>query len=452
MRPKGIALLSFLLLSAPARGEGPVCPAAPWDARIGAQPAFDRWFEDGTVRLDYEHTGDATEESVTLHALRSEGPWAGSRTWLVDPTGFGKYRAEVRDAKSGDLLWSRGFCTLFGEWQTTDEAKTSQRSFPETLRFPRPKTAAEVSVHSRGRDGAFSRIWAKTLGPEDLPKVTAGEAGGPEVLTLQEGGEPATTLDIVIVPAGYPVAQDEKLRRDLARFAKILMSTPPFDGHRGGIAVRGVIDHAERIGAAEPRKGRPLPTNAEPESSSVDPTFDTLGSARYLNALRHWRLRDLAGAAPYDAIFVMVNTSRYGGAGIFNDYAVFPSDNDYDEYVFVHEFGHSFGGLGDEYYTSSVAYSDFYPMGVEPWEPNVTALLGGREGLKWRDLVGPEVPIPTPEADPWKGEAGAFEGAGYSAKGLYRPAFDCKMFSKRTIDFCAVCMCAVEQMIRLHTR
>ncbi len=447
MRPMGITLLSCLLLAAPARGEAPVCPAAPWDARADAQPEYDRWFEDGTIRLDYEHAGTATEEAVTLHALRAEGPWAGSRTWLQDPTGFGKYRAEVRDAKSGDLLWSLGFCTLFGEWQTTGEAATTRRAFPETVRFPRPKAPVEVSLHARGRDGAFSRIWAKTLTPKELPKAASAEkTERPEVVLLHGSSAPAKSLDVVIIPAGYPATQEAKLRADLMRYAGILTDTPPFAGDRKSIAIRGVIDFADAPGAAEPRKGRPTDT------TGLQPTFDTLGSARYLNALGHWHLRDLAGAAPYDAIIVMVNTSRYGGAGIFNYYAVFPSDNDYDEYVFIHEFGHSFGGLGDEYYTSSVAYSDFYPQGVEPWEPNVTALLDGGEGLKWREQVGADVPVPTPEEDPWKGGTGAFEGAGYSAKGLYRPAYDCKMFSKRTIDFCPVCMCAVQRMIRLYTR
>jgi len=458
MRSTGVALLlSCLLPFTAAGGEAPACPPAAWDDGAAAQPDFRRWFEDGTVRLDYQHAGTATEETVTLHALRHEGPWPGSRVWLVDPTGFGKYRVEVRDSASNKLLWSRGYCTLFGEWQTTDEAKTIRRVFPETLRFPQPRAAVEVSVHSRGRDGRFTAIWSKALATEDLPLREGRQrpdseprAEGPEVVLLQGGAAPATTLDIVIVPAGYTATRDAKLRADLARFAAVFLQTPPFDGHADAIAVRGVIHHAVDPGAAEPRKGLPLPAAAGTEDPGVRPTFDTLGSARYLNALGHWRLRDLAAAAPYDAIFVMVNTSRYGGAGIFNYYAVFPSDNDYDDYVFIHEFGHSFGGLGDEYYSSSVAYSDFYPRGVEPWEPNITALLGGRKGLKWP--VSAEVPIPTPEEDPWKGETGAFEGAGYSAKGLYRPAYDCKMFSKRTVDFCPVCMCAVERMIRLFTR
>lgn len=446
------AVVCGLLLAGPAPGTGrdgdtAGCLPGPWEKDQAAQPAFNQWFEDDTIRLDYEHAGTTTEETVTLHALRREGPWPGSRVWLVDPTGFGKYRVEIRDAKAGTLLWSRGFCTLFGEWQTTDEAKTVRRAFPETVRFPRPKGEARVSLHARGQDGTFKEIWTKDLTPKYLASALKDASQGVEVVLLNKEGPLATSLDIVIVPAGYPAAQEEKLRGDLERFAKILLDTPPFDRHRGGISFRGVVELADAAGPAEPRKGRNVAA-----AEGLQSTFDTLGSARYLNVLGHWHLRDLAGAAPYDAIYVMVNTSRYGGAGIFNFYAVFPSDNDYDEYVFAHEFGHSFGGLGDEYYSSAVAYSDFYPKGVEPWEPNITALLGGREGLKWRDQLSADTPMPTPEEDPWKEGVGVFEGAGYSAKGLYRPAYDCKMFSKRTIDFCPVCMCAVERMIRLYTQ
>jgi hypothetical protein len=160
-------------------------------------------------------------------------------------------------------------------------------------------------------------------------------------------------------------------------------------------------------------------------------------------------LRDVAALAPYDTIFMLVNTSRYGGGGIFGLYAVFPSDNEYDEYVFVHEFGHGFGGLGDEYFTSSVAYSDFYPEGVEPWEPNVTALLPGRP-LKWIGQVTPGVPVPTPaDATRFGGAVGAFEGAGYAAKGLYRPSLDCKMFSKGNQGFCPVCRGALRDLVNL---
>jgi hypothetical protein len=158
------------------------------------------------------------------------------------------------------------------------------------------------------------------------------------------------------------------------------------------------------------------------------------------------------------------------------------------DYVFVHEFGHSFAGLGDEYYSSDVAYTDFYPADVEPWEPNLTALLEGRD-LKWGHLVADGTPIPTPwekalydslvtvrgdldtesatydedvakidaersgilEESAYSGKVGAFEGAGYASEGVYRPALDCRMFSKSLAPFCPVCMEAIERMIDFHT-
>ncbi|MBM4370925.1 MAG: peptidase M64, partial [Deltaproteobacteria bacterium] len=376
-------VLSFvLLMAATARGAPLECPP---QAREEAPPAdFDRWFEDATVRLDIDHGGTATTEDVTLKALRREGPWPGSRTRLVDPAGLGKYLVEVRDRATDLLIYSRGFCTLFGEWQTTDEAKTGRQVFPETVRFPLPRAPARVVLRGRGADGALATIWETAVEPA---AVQPGAPAAAEVVLLHDGGPSATALDVVIVPAGYLPHQEEKLRRDLARFAALLLATPPFDRDAARIAVRGVVALALRPGAAEPRKGRVA------DADGLRPTFDTFGSARYLNALGHHALRDLAGAAPYDTLLVMVNTSQYGGAGIFNYYAVFPSDNDYDAYVFIHELGHSFAGLGDEYYSSSVAYSEFYPQGVEPWEPNITALLDGREGLKWGALVDPSTPV-----------------------------------------------------------
>jgi hypothetical protein len=201
----------------------------------------------------------------------------------------------------------------------------------------------------------------------------------------------------------------------------------------------------------------------------------------------------------------MVNSARYGGGGIYNLYCTFTADNQWSPYVFLHEFGHHFAALADEYYTSSVSYNDFYPPGIEPIEPNLTALLDPSK-IKWKSLVTPGTPLPTPwekatfdemdlgyqkvrEATNRKiGEAsrsgapakevedlkeaaenlsrdhsakidayllkssyvnkiGAFEGAGYTSKGLYRPSLDCIMFSKGTKPFCAVCRQAIERVI-----
>ncbi len=168
-------------------------------------------------------------------------------------------------------------------------------------------------------------------------------------------------------------------------------------------------------------------------------TFNMFDLPRYCMTEDLWAIHDAASHVPHDAVLLMANTSRYGGGAIYNHYTVFVSDNEYDDYLTVHEFGHGFGGLGDEYYSSSVAYNEFYPRGVEPWEPNITALVD-REHLKWAAFVEAGTPVPTPEDDPkYAGKVGAFEGAGYAAKGLFRPAKDCKMFSKGNRDFCRVC-------------
>jgi hypothetical protein len=254
---------------------------------------------------------------------------------------------------------------------------------------------------------------------------------------------PSHCLDVVIIADGYEKRHATKARRDLERYTQVLLETPPFDRYKDSICVRGVLPVATGTGPDEPRKA----LFAAPPAGT---TFNTFDSARYLTTVDNRALRNLAGTVPYDTIFVMVNSSRYGGAGIYNFFSIFVADNEYDEYVFIHEFGHGFAGLGDEYYSSSVAYSDFYPRGVEPWEPNVTAALTGPERVKWRALLTPDVPLPTPEEEQFGEKIGVFEGAGYSAKGLYRPALDCKMFSKKRKDFCAVCMAAVEEMLSFY--
>ena len=264
-----------------------------------------------------------------------------------------------------------------------------------------------------------------------------------QLLSMHESGVPARCLDVVILAEGYAREQGEKARRDLQRYSDILLGTPPFSKYEGQISVRGVIVPTDYTGPHEPRKRRF-------GNSRLGTSFNTFGSARYLTTLENREMRDLAAHVPYDAIYIMVNASRYGGAGIYNFFSIFVSDNEYDEYVFVHEFGHGFAGLADEYYSSSVAYSDFYPQGMEPPEPNITALLGGADKLKWKDQVTPGVPVPTPPEEKYVKSIGAFEGAGYAAKGLFRPAFDCKMKSKSHQDFCPVCARAVEDAIRLY--
>jgi len=413
---------------------------------LGAQEGgrFEAGFMDATMRVDYYHWGNAESETIAVDRMVKEGRWAGSRKNLTNSPDNGKYRFRVLDAKTRQSLYEQGYSTLFGEWQTTDEAKAVNRAFHETVRFPFPLKPVILQISSRNNKGKLTSVFEQKLDPESHLVVQAVQRKDVEIVTVRDSGVPGKTLDVVILADGYSRRQMEKARRDLKRYGDIFVNTPPFDKYKDRISIRGVLPQCDYSGPDEPRKG----IAAGP---AVGTAFNTFDSPRYLTTLDNRAMRDLAGQVPYDTIYIMVNSSRYGGAGIYNFFSIFVTDNEYDEYVFIHEFGHGFGGLADEYYTSSVAYSEFYPRGVEPPEPNITALLDGPDNVKWKELLDEGIPVPTPNDEAYAGKVGVFEGAGYSAKGLYRPAFDCKMKSKRQLDFCPVCMKAVKDAIKFHT-
>jgi len=454
-----------------------------------AQSDFERDFTGRTLRFDYHHSGDAGEEHVSLDALRVEGPWPGSRTRLVDDTNLGKYLFLAREAETNRVLYSRGFASIYGEWETTGEAKRAWRVFHESQRMPEPRGRVQLVLHKRGPDGAFREIFAQVVDPsgrfaDRSPPVARGT-----LAPLFENGPAATQVDVLVLGDGYTAAEAEKFRADAARLTAALFETEPFRSRKGDFSVRTLHVPAGESGISNPRKGIW-------RSSPLGLSFNAFDSDRYVLTYANRELREIAAQAPYDALIVVFNDRKYGGGGIFNLYATVAGDTEPAAYVFVHEFGHSFAGLADEYYSSQVSYEDFTPPGVEPWEPNVTALLDpGR--LKWRDLVDPTVPLPTPwgkeaydeldlayqakraklieekapeeasealfrevksatqpllEAERHFGQVGAFEGAAYEAKGLYRPEVDCIMFTRNPTSFCRVCSRAIERVIDLYSR
>ena len=396
------AVLLLLAGSAPATADGPV--------------RFDDHFTaEATLRLDFVHTGVHDREEINFDALVREGPWPGSRTRLIDTTGYGKYLVTVRarDAAPDDPdLYTRGFASLFGEWQTTDEARRGvRRAFHETVRFPFPRHPITIGLAARDGKGVFQEVARFDVDPASYCIGPSRRAyGSLPVVKLHESGPPSAKLDVLIVGDGYTRAEAEKYRRDLDRFAAAFFESPPFGARRDDVNLRAVEVHSAESGTDEPRKGIFRDT-------ALHTSFDTFGSPRYMGMVDNRTSRDVAGTAPYDTLFILVNTSRYGGAGIFRLYSMFPSDAEYDEYVMVHEFGHSFAGLGDEYYTSGVAYSEFYPKGVEPWEPNLTALADPAH-VKWGALKAPATPCPTPEDAARFGDVvGCFEGGATRPRG-----------------------------------
>jgi hypothetical protein len=441
-----------------------------------------------TMRLDYYHTGNSAEEVFSLDRVVIEPlAWPGSPSRTVDDSNLGKYLFEVRDAKTNRILYSRGFASIYGEWETTDEAKTVRRTFQESLRFPAPDSPAQVILKKRGAKNLFREVWSIELDPKDvfIDRSTA-KAPAP-LLEIQRSGDPSTKVDFLILGDGYTAAERKKFEADARRMTEALFATSPFKERRGDFNVWALCPPAAESGISRPSTGlhRDTPLGA---------TYDAFGSERYVLTFDNRALRRAASFAPYEFVEILVNDRAYGGGGIHNLYGTVAVDNAWANYVFVHEFGHHFAGLADEYYTSSVAYA---PAGerVEPWEPNVTALLDPA-GLKWKDLVSADTPLPTPwgkeefetysreiqqrrrqirsERKPetvmealfreeltheaamfarekYAGRVGAFEGANYEAKGFYRPQVDCIMFT-RTERFCAVCRRAIERVIDMYAR
>ena len=482
-----LALASFvqapssMLAVTASRGGGPAPATGPAVASGGA--GFDAWSDGATLRLDYEHSGLAKDEAFALEGLRREGPWPGSRANLVDPLNLGSYRFEVRDRATNRILYAQGFSSIYAEWETTDEAGRLRRSFQESLRFPYPRRPAQVTILKRDRDNAFREAASFPVDPasQEIRRDAVSSAG--RVWTLFENGPPEAKVDLLILGDGYTAAETAKFHEDTRRLVPILFSTEPFKSRKSDFNVRAIDLPSEDSGVDRPSDG-------VFKRSALNVTYDIFGSERYALTLDNRTLREVAAQAPYEFIGILINGEKYGGGGIYNLFATCATGSGSASYIFVHEFGHHFAALADEYYTSQVAFDTSLPA-VEPWEPNVTAYLDPG-ALKWKDLVQAGLPLPTPwgkdeydayekavqerrkalrarhapEAEmdalfkeelawtrpflarpPHGGKVGLFEGADYRAKGLYRPSADCIMFTRNPEGFCRVCSRAIERVI-----
>ncbi|PTL83464.1 IgA Peptidase M64 [Vitiosangium sp. GDMCC 1.1324] len=438
-------------------------------------------------RVDYFHTGNATEERFSLDRLVVEPlPWPGNSSRAIDETNLGKYLFEVRDRDTNRLVYSRGFASIYGEWESTPEAREVNRTFHESLRFPAPEKPVQVILKKRAKDNSFREVWSLTVDPQDMfvdPSVPASPGA---LLKLVENGPAADKVDFLILGDGYTEQERAKFEKDARRLVDILFTYSPFKERKRDFNVWGLMPVARQSGISRPSTGIH-------RDSPVGATYDAFGSERYVLTFENRRFRDIAAFAPYEFVEVLVNGNTYGGGGIFGLYSTVAADSLWSPYVFVHEFGHHFAGLADEYYTSDSAYAPAEER-VEPWEKNVTALKDPSR-LKWKDLVAASTPLPTPwkkeeyeqhanqvlkerrriraerrpesEMDAlftsqrdweeqflshqqYSGQVGAFEGAMYEARGYYRPQLDCVMFTRDRVPFCSVCQRAISEVIDLY--
>lgn len=471
-----------------AVADGVGVPAAAQATASGAA-SFDAYFIDRTMRVDYYHSGGPGVEILSLDRVVSDGPWAGSRTRLVDDLNLGKYLFEVIDRQTNATIYSRGFASIYGEWETTPEARQVHRSFHESLRFPWPRQPVQVVLNVRDAENSFHEIWSTVVDPASRFVNPADRPPLGEVWALQDNGPPAEKVDLLVIGEGYVEAELPKFHADARRLVEALFEEEPFRSRRSDFNVWGLDLPSAESGVSRPRalEFRRTPLSAE---------YNIFDSERYLLTYDNRALRDAASAAPYEFLEIVVNEEQYGGGGIFNFQATAAADTGFAEYVFVHEFGHHFAGLADEYYTSDVAYETGGAYHPEPWEPNVTA-LHDPEQLKWGDLVEEETPLPTPwnkaafetgsnaaqaerrtlrsqgapeeeidrlfteqmESDTrtlagmaHADKVGAFEGASYEPTGLYRSEIDCLMFTRNPVGFCRVCRRGITRVIDQYSR
>ncbi|CAN5254769.1 IgA Peptidase M64 [soil metagenome] len=442
-----------------------------------------------TLRVDIQHAGTASAEDFALDRVVVEPlPWPGNPAQPSDDSNRGVQKFEVVDPDSGKVLYSRGYSTIFGEWRSTDEAQSLRRSFQESLRFPMPAKPVDVRILERNASNAFAQVWKVRIDPNDLAVERAAWPAPAKVLSIHHGGDSATKVDLLILGDGYAANELDKFERQARAMAAHLFTVSPFKERAGDFNVWALT-------VPVPVSGVTRPSTGIHRASAVGLRYDIFGSERYALTLDNRKFRDLAQYAPYEFVEILFNGETYGGGGIFGEFSTAAADNDWRDYLFVHEFGHHFAGLADEYYTSAVAYASAPAEKVEPWEPNVTALHDPAK-LKWKARVTPVAPLPTPwpkaefeafertnqatraqlrkdkrpesemtalfkaeakfsdnlfDRSPSRKTVGAFEGANYEATGYYRSQMQCMMFDRSDV-FCQVCQDAISDIINLYSK
>jgi hypothetical protein len=482
-----------------------VALALPALAAAQVQPLFDEHFLDKALRVDLYQAGDAKDESVTVHQVYEEGLWPESKSGLLPPFECGRYVLKLYDVASSRLIFSRGFDTMFAEYKTTSPALAgTKRVFQRSVRVPLPKRPVLFVVEKRDKRHLLQPLFSQVLDPADYHIIREQPASGDWVYEAQVTGDPYDKVDFVFVAEGYTAEDKDKFKADVDRMAAYLFTVEPYKGMKDRFNIRAVFRASAERGMDEPRQ-------RIYKKTVLNASFNAFDLDRYMLIEDDHRMHEIAGQVPYDAIIVLVNSKRYGGGSIGLDYCVTTVDHPSSPQVFVHELGHSFAYLADEYYQSEVSYNDFYPAGVEPLEANITALLDPAN-VKWKDLLSPGIGIPTeygkdkieavqaerranreaqtkeiekakkkgaPEKEIKRIEekykaadadlaaraeavrkeyaalddkVGVFEGAGYASKGLYRSQVYCIMIFNPKNEFCRVCQRAIGRMVDFYSR
>ncbi|MBO5455518.1 MAG: peptidase M64 [Muribaculaceae bacterium] len=403
---------------------------------------YDRYFQDKTLRLDYI-LGAAPngERTVLLDAQSSLPGWAGRRHHLKELPLAGNGSVTVCDEATGDTIYRTSFSSLYNEWLSTDEATTTPKGFEHTVLVPYPKAPALIDIDLyNSRHESMARMRHR-MDPADILISKKGEKNVTPHKYIHKGGDPNKAIDVAILAEGYTTAEMDSFYRDAEMAVKSILDYEPFKSHAGDFNFVAVASPSAESGVSVPRLG-------DWKSTAFSSHFSTFYSDRYLTSLYLKDIHNALAGIPYEHIIILANTLEYGGGGIYNSYTLTAAGHKMFKPVVVHEFGHSFGGLGDEYFYEGDVMDDSYPKDVEPWEPNITTLVDFDS--KWKDLLPKDCPIPTPVSEAAKYPVGVYEGGGYSFHGVFRPADDCRMRTNTAPAFCPACQKAMDNLINFY--
>ncbi len=402
---------------------------------------FADYFQNKTLRVDYIFTGDATQQAIYLDELSQLPTWAGRQHHLSELPLEGNGQIIMKDLASKQCIYKTSFSSLFQEWLSTDEAKETAKGFENTFLLPYPKQPVEIEVTLYSPRKKTMATYKHIVRPNDILIHKRGVSHvTPHRYMLQSGNE-KDCIDVAILAEGYTEKEMDIFYQDAQHTCESLFSYEPFRSMKGKFNIVAVASPSTDSGVSVPRE------NLWKETT-VHSHFDTFYSDRYLTTSRVKSIHNALAGIPYEHIIILANTDVYGGGGIYNSYTLTTAHHPMFKPVVVHEFGHSFGGLADEYFYEDDVMTDTYPLDIEPWEQNISTQVNFAS--KWKDILPSGTPIPTPITERKEYPVGVYEGGGYSAKGIYRPAYDCRMKTNSYPEFCPVCQRAIRRMIKFY--
>lgn len=397
--------------------------------QAGAQQ-FEKYFTDATLRIDYQFSGNAQEQYIAVDELKRSPHWYGKRQRLAEMPVEGNGQITVRDHRSGEVIYRNSFSTLFQEWLSYDEAKTVSKSFENVFLVPMPKDTADVTIDLRNNRREIVTTLTHQVVPTDILIRRIGDRDVTPFTYVQQPRDTSRCIHIAYVAEGYKADEMQTFLDDIRTANEALFSHEPFKSHQQDFCITAVMSPSEDSGTSVPSRG-------DWRKTALSSHFDTFYSDRYLTTLHLKDLHDILAGTPYEHIIVLVNSEKYGGGGILNSYNLSTTHHSKYRPVVVHEFGHSFAGLADEYAYESEAIP-MYPHDVEPWEQNITTKVNFQD--KWSNLLKTDK------------KAGFYEGAGYSVKGVYRAYEDCRMRTNEHPVFCKACQQALTRVIEFYTK